>query len=525
MLYGAMEAVDPRSADAPDESARRIVRRVGRRYAYVLAVVAGLVIIDQVILQPKLVHMNAFAPAINLAGRQRMLSQQVTKAALVLRDGKDDAQQQMRRRELGTTLARWTSEHESLRHGDTASGIIPIRSAALEREWIALEPEYRAMVTAAGTVLDSPSDLPLSSEATTEVDTLVEHEAAFLPVMDRIVTMMEDEAARVVRDLRRTALAIASLLVALLIGLGWFVVRPATQTIRSQIESLESRVAARTSELQTTLKSLTQEIREREEAEERNQKLSAQLTHAERVSTMGHLTAGLAHELNQPLAAATNYLETCDVLLDEAASTDPLLCRLQELAGAAKRSALRAGQIVKRMRNYARPNAAMPELVRLNSLVSEIVELCRTDVAASSAEINVVLGARDDTVMADPVQIQQVLVNLVHNAAQAIASSRVATRKISIRTADGEGRVQVDVIDTGPGFGELDAGRAFAPFCSTKLDGLGIGLAICRSIIEDHHGRIWIAQSAAEGTIVSFMLPLTAAHAATSRTPTDCLCD
>ncbi len=519
-----METVDPRSADAPDESARRIVHRVGRRYAYVLAVVAGLVIVDQAVLQPKLVHMNAFAPAINVAGRQRMLSQQVTKAALVLRDTRDHAQRKLRLTELGTSLARWTREHESLRHGNATSGIIPIRMAALGREWGMLEPQYQAMVTAAGVILDSAKDSPLSRTAQSAVDTLVEREAAFLPIMDRIVTRMEGEAARVVRDLRRTALAIAVLVVALLIGLGRFVVQPATQAIRSQVESLESRVAARTAELRSTLESLEQEIQERKEAEERNHRLVAQLAHAERVSTMGHLTAGLAHELNQPLAAVTNYLEACDVLLDEAASSDPLLNRLHELAGDAKRSALRAGQIVKRMRNYVRPNAAAPEPVRIKPLIGDVVEICRPEVAASGAEMCLDLAACDDQVTADSVQVQQVLVNLVHNALQAFVSSDSETRRITIRVSDGDGQVRVDVIDTGPGFGPLDTERAFEPFRSTQPDGLGIGLAISRSIIDEHHGRIWVESAQGHGAIVSFTLPLTVSHDASTRIPADCLC-
>ncbi len=519
-----MAAPSSRSVDTPDISAHRVIRRVARRYVSVLAAVAGLVVTDQAILQPMLVHMNAFAPTINAAGRQRMLSQRVTKAALVLKDPRDDAQQQVQLEELRTSLDRWTSDHEILVRGDRRAGIKPIDTTALKTEWDKLEPHYEAMVAAARTIIETPGDRALSPTAEAAVATLVEHESRFLSVMDRIVGLMEDEAARVVRTLRKSALAIAFLVVALLVGLGWFVVRPATRAIRSQIDSLGARVTARTAELRTTLTTLEQEIREREEAESRSQKLSAQLKHADRVSTMGHLTAGLAHELNQPLAAITNYLEACDVLLEEAASSDPFLDRIQELAGDAKQSALRAGQIVSRMRNYVRPNTTVPSPVRINQVIRDVVEFCRTEVATSNTEIVLILAALDHAVTADPVQIQQVLVNLVHNALQAMESSNSSTRRITFRTSDGDGHVRVDVIDTGPGFALIDTDRAFEPFCSTKPDGLGIGLSICRSIVEDHHGRIWADPSTEHGATVSFTLPLTATNASGTRTPTDCLC-
>jgi C4-dicarboxylate-specific signal transduction histidine kinase len=351
---------------------------------------------------------------------------------------------------------------------------------------------------------------------------MVEHEGQFLPTMDRIVKLMEDEAARVVFQLRASALGIAGLVVALLVGLGWFVVRPATRTIRSQVDELETRVAQRTAELATALESLQREEHEREEAELRNQRLSAQLTHAERVSTMGHLTAGLAHELNQPLAAITNYAEACEVLLQESPQLAEL-SRVQELVAKAKRSALRAGQIVRRMRNFVRPNATIQERVAINTLVQEIVELCRTEVAAAGAELTLQLGASADMVVADPIQIQQVLVNLVQNALQALAAAGSQERAITVRTSNAEECVRIDVIDTGPGFPSADPEFAFAPFHSTKQDGLGIGLSICRSIVENHRGNIW-TESPGRGAQVSFTLPLAAEHVRRFRIQPDCLC-
>lgn len=511
------------TAGASVQPSQRVVRRLAWRYLLVLAAVAGLMAVDQAIVQPMLVHVNAFAPAINVAGRQRMLSQRLTKASLALRVADNDAQRHMRLDELRSSLTQWTAEHDALVHGDPALGIRAIRTAELDEEWKKLDPHYRAMVAAARTIVDAGGNAGNDDTVASPTDLLVEHEAQFLPTMDRIVKLMEDEAARVVFQMRATALGIAVIVVALLVGLGWFVVRPATRTIRSQVDELETRVAQRTAELAAALESLQREVHEREEAESRNQRLSAQLTHAERVSTMGHLTAGLAHELNQPLAAITNYTEACEVLLTDEVSGQQI-GRVRELVAKVKRSAMRAGQIVRRMRNFVRPNAAVQDRIAINVLVEEIVELCRTEVAAADAELKFELLAHSDEVHADAIQIQQVLVNLVQNALQALVAAKSRERTVTIRTSNAEDGLRVDVLDTGPGFPSADPEFAFAPFTSTKQDGLGIGLSICRSIVENHRGKIWTESRPGRGAQVSFTLPLAAENDRRLRVQTDCLC-
>ncbi len=510
----------PEIAGTTESSTHRVVRRLAWRYLFVLAAVAVLMVVDQAIIQPMLVQVNAFAPAINVAGRQRMLSQKLAKAALALRAAESDAARILRHDELEQSLRQWTSEHEALLQGDRQLGIRPILTPELGVEWDRLEPHYQAMSHAAGELIHASSDSDENSAAA--VAALVEHESQFLPVMDRIVKLMEDEAAKAVSRLRAVALAIAGAVVGLLVGLGWFVVRPATRTIRSQVVELESRVAQRTSELSAALESLRHEVREREAAELKNQRLSGQLTHAERVTTMGHLTAGLAHELNQPLAAIANYTEASDVLLGELPRTDEL-GRLREFIVQAKRSALRAGQIVRRMRNFVRPNTAATD-VGINSLVQEIVELCRAESANAGATISLDLQTSDDVVFADPIQIQQVLVNLVQNAVQALRNGDSPRREITIRTTTIGESAQVDVLDTGPGFASSDPETVFAPFHSTKPDGLGIGLSICRSIIESHGGTIWTQSRPRRGAQVSFTLPLAAQHASRCRLQPDRVC-
>jgi C4-dicarboxylate-specific signal transduction histidine kinase len=511
------------SSEAAEPPAHHVVRRLAARYLIVLAAVAVLMVVDQAVVQPMLVRVNTFAPAINVAGRQRMLSQRLTKAGLALREVQSDAARIAGRDELQLSLQQWTAEHDALLRGNAVLGIRPIRSSELQTEWATLEPHYQAMVAAAGELLRLSGDGSSREAIARPVAALVEHEGRFLPTMDRIVKLMEDEAARAVFRLRAFALSIAVTVVALLVGLGWFVVRPATRTIRTQVDELEARVAQRTSELATALTSLQHEVQERELAELRNQRLSAQLSHAERVTTMGHLTAGLAHELNQPLAAIANYAEACDVLLQQSSVKDDD-GRVRTYIDQVKRAALRAGQIVRRMRNFVRPNAVSAISVSLNELVSEIVELCRTESTSAGTEIALDLTATDDVISADPIQVQQVLVNLVQNSLQAMRDNGEHPRRIVLRTATIGDFAQVDVLDNGPGFTSADPEVVFAPFHTTKQDGLGIGLSICRSIVENHRGKIWTEPRPGRGAQVSFTLPLAATHAPRFRFQPDCLC-
>jgi C4-dicarboxylate-specific signal transduction histidine kinase len=509
-------------SDLTDHRAQRVVRRLAGRYLFVLVAVALLVVVDQAIVQPMLVHVNAFAPAINVAGRQRMLSQRLTKAALALGAADRQVDREARLDEFQTSLAQWTAEHDALVRGDATLGIRAIRTASLDAEWQRIDPHYSAMVDAGREIVESDG-ASTRAAAGSPTAVLVEHESQYLPTMDRIVKLMEGEADRAVFRLRAFALAIAILVVGLLIGLGWLVVWPATRTIRTQVDELESQVALRTAELATALASLQREVAEREAAELKTQRLAAQLTHAARVTTMGHLTAGLAHELNQPLAAITNYANACEVMLDQIPHSGPWE-RFRDVVVNTKRSALRAGQIVRRMRNFVRPNATVPAPVGLNSLVREIIELCRTEIAAARVDVQLELAPEELDVPADAIQIQQVLVNLVQNSLQSMHAMASPVRMITIRVSSSEESARIDVLDTGPGFPATDAEFAFAPFHSTKQDGLGIGLSICRSIVENHRGKIWTESPPGRGAQVTFTLPLAATHARLSRNQPDRLC-
>jgi two-component system sensor kinase FixL len=519
----------------PIDSADQIVRRLGTRYLIVLLLVALLMVVDQAVVQPLLLRLDAYAPAINLSGRQRMLSQKLTKAALELQAADSDVPRDVSRRELRETLDQWSRAHALLQDGsgqdgidqdgdgqdgDGQEGMRIISSPQIVAQWQELRPHFDAMRVAATKLIDPAQS---SAEMSESVSQMVAHEGNFLTTMDRIVKLMEGEAAREIRRLRAAALGIAGVIVVLLVGLGWFVVRPATRTIRSQVDVLETRVALRTRELADALESLQSQIAEREVAEQRNKALAAQLGHADRVASMGHLSVSLAHELNQPLGAIANYAETCDVLLALPAESN-LQSRLQENVGHIKRAALRAGQIVRRIRNFVRADGGTTMAADVNVLVGEVVELCRQEISDSGVELTLRLSAQGGSVAVDPIQIQQVLVNLVQNALQAMRSEPTDKRRLCISSSEDGSFVRVDVRDSGPGFAQAEAEAFFESFRTTKVEGLGVGLAICRSIVANHEGVIWAESTPGHGAQFSFTLPLIRPHDAFEPAESDCLC-
>jgi len=473
------------------------------------------VVIDQAIVQPLLVQINCYAPAINLAGRQRMLSQRLTKSALALGVSNDETTRQRYQSELRTTLAEWSSAHAALRHGDNEPGLPKLDSPRFHEAWNELEPHFQAMLSAGQQFAGTTTGAALADSAKT-VSMIVEHEAAYLPIMERIVALLQEDADRQVARLRIVALSIAATIVALLLGVGWFVVRPATGLIRAQVDRLESQVASRTHQLAIANDSLRHEMTERQGAELKNRALATQLAHAARVSTMGQFTAGLAHESNQPLAAIANDAATCELELQDrdCANREKLVGHVKHI----KEAALRAGQIVRRISNFVRPNLQSPAVkADLNSLVGEVVELVRFEAERDGIEIVLDLTARDANVAVDPIQIQQVLVNLLQNAFQALRECPRERRRIQIQARVADGIILIRVRDFGPGL-SLDPDLLFRPFTTTKPDGLGIGLSICRSIIEAHHGQIWADRAGAQGTTICFSLPhISQPHAANSQ--------
>ncbi len=231
--------------------------------------------------------------------------------------------------------------------------------------------------------------------------------------------------------------------------------------------------------------------------------LQAELAHVSRISAMGTLATSIAHELNQPLTAITNYVEAARDLLDE--PTPENLVMIREALGESVAEAVRAGQIVQRLRNFISRGEAVREFSSLARLVKEASALALINGDGRDVDFDVALDAGHDRVFVDSVQIQQVLVNLIRNALEAMHDSRIKQLTITSEPHDND-MVRVSVCDSGPGLDQFVAERLFHPFVSTKPSGMGLGLSICNTIINAHDGQIWAEPSSMGGTKFNFTL-------------------
>jgi signal transduction histidine kinase len=234
------------------------------------------------------------------------------------------------------------------------------------------------------------------------------------------------------------------------------------------------------------------------------QRRQAELAHVLRVGALGEMAAQLAHELTQPLGAIANYAAGCRRRLQATiGETDPVIEVVDRIAS----EALRAGEIIRRLRGFVRKAEPRREAVDVNALVDEVVRLVAGEARESNVPIEVSLHPGLPEVHADGVQIEQVVMNLVRNALEAMHDNAADTSGLAIETrlADGAG-IEVAVCDSGPGL-RGDPAEIFEPFQTTKPDGLGMGLAISRSIIEAHGGRLWVTTNSTRGVTFSFTLP------------------
>jgi signal transduction histidine kinase len=257
---------------------------------------------------------------------------------------------------------------------------------------------------------------------------------------------------------------------------------------------------------------VSMDVTESKQAEQEHERLRqelANLAHLNRVSTVGELTASLAHEIKQPIGAAVTNADACVRLLDR---DQPDVPEAREAALEMAKDARRAAEIIDRVRSLYQKGSSQRETIDVNEVIGQMVVMLQNEAHRHSVTIRTDLAEGLPTVMADRVQLQQVLLNLMLNGIEAI---RDTSGELSIKSKLGDdSQLLISVTDTGVGLPTKNAGQIFDPFFTTKPQGTGLGLAITQSIVESHGGRIWASENSDRGATFHFTLPSRLAVAA-----------
>ena len=269
------------------------------------------------------------------------------------------------------------------------------------------------------------------------------------------------------------------------------------------IEAGISKLATETTRLFTVI---LRDVTERERAEETLRQQRDELAHVQRAATMGELTAALAHQINQPLAAIRGNAQAAKRLMENG---EPDLDEIGEILDDIITDNRRAAEIIISLRGLLKKHTVATEPLSINAVVGEITGLLHSDAVIKNVSIQLDLAEELPPVSGDRVQLQQVLLNLIVNGFEAMDDVPVAERTLLIQTAQADASsVRVSVRDVGIGFDAQDVETLFRPFWTTKTQGLGMGLAIGRTIVEAHGGTLWAESSADRGATFSFTLPV-----------------
>ena len=248
------------------------------------------------------------------------------------------------------------------------------------------------------------------------------------------------------------------------------------------------------------------DLTDQKRAEQAYTRVQMELAHANRVATMGHLTASIAHEIKQPIGTA---IACANAGLNWLGSQPPNLDEARRAFAMIVEAGVRAGDVIERTRALVKKAPPRRDALAINEAILEVVALTRHEAAKNRISVQTQLTEGLPPVQGDRVQLQQVVLNLIINAVEAMSCSNEATRQLLINTDRGDKQeIRIVVQDSGPGMAPESINRVFDPFYTTKSGGLGIGLSICRSIIEAHEGRLWATAAERRGAVFVFTLPV-----------------
>ncbi|MGE0226217.1 MAG: sensor histidine kinase [Acetobacteraceae bacterium] len=245
------------------------------------------------------------------------------------------------------------------------------------------------------------------------------------------------------------------------------------------------------------------DVTERQETQARLQELQDNLLHVSRLRSMGQMAAALSHELNQPLTATTNYLNAAIRLLD---APQPDMARLRQALTLAVQQTTRSGEIIRRLRAFVSRGAVSRQPENVAKLIEEASALALVGAKERAIDVRLAISPGLPPAMVDRVQVQQVVLNLLRNAVEAMEGQDRPALTIAAVLRDG--MIEVSVTDTGRGIPPEVRGQLYQPFVTSKPEGMGIGLSVCRTIIEAHAGRLWNEDNPGGGSIFRFTLPV-----------------
>jgi len=280
----------------------------------------------------------------------------------------------------------------------------------------------------------------------------------------------------------------------------------AKESLRQARDELDARVQERTAELKTANDGLQLEIAEREAAQEGLARAQAQIARIARITTMGELAASIAHELNQPLGS---IVVTGDACLRWLSGKPPNLDEVRQAVQAIIRDGTRASAVLMRTRSLLRRGEGLRERLDINEVIKEVVVLSQVELRRNGVSLETNLPEDLPPVVVDRVLVQQVIMNLIMNAIEAMRAVRDRASALCIRIEKQlSGNIVVSVEDSGVGLNPNDSARMFEAFYTTKAEGIGMGLTISRSIIEAHGGRLWAVANDGPGSTFCFTLPI-----------------